>query len=41
MRTAGNVLWFVLFGWHIALTWLIAGLIFAITIIGLPLTRCA
>ena len=41
MRTAGNVLWFVLFGWHIALTWLIAGLIFAITIIGLPLTRSA
>lgn len=41
MRTAGNVLWFVLFGWHIALTWLVAGLIFAITIIGLPLTRSA
>jgi uncharacterized membrane protein YccF (DUF307 family) len=41
MRTAGNVIWFVLFGWHIALTWLVAGLIFAITIIGLPLTRAA
>ena len=41
MRTAGNVLWFVLFGWHIALAWLIAGLIFAVTIVGIPLTRSA
>lgn len=34
-----NVLWLILFGWEIALTHLIGGVIFAITIIGLPLAR--
>lgn len=41
MRSTGNVIWFVLFGWHLALAWLIAGAIFAISIVGIPLTRAA
>ena len=32
----GNVLWFILFGWWLALAHLIAGVICAITIIGIP-----
>lgn len=39
MRFAGNVIWFVVGGWYIALLWLIGGGIFALSIIGLPLTR--
>ena len=41
MRFLGNVLWFVFGGWYLALTWLFGAVIFAITIIGLPLTRAA
>ena len=41
MRFIGNVLWFVFGGWYLALSWLFGALIFAITIIGLPLTRAA
>ena len=41
MRLIGNILWFVLFGWWLALMWLLGGLVFAISIIGLPLTRSA
>lgn len=41
MRFAGNVIWFVLGGWYIALIWLIGAVVFAISIIGLPLTRAA
>ena len=41
MRFAGNVIWFVLGGWYIAAIWLIGALIFALTIVGLPLTRAA
>ena len=41
MRVAGNVLWFVFGGWLLALTWILGGLIFAISIIGLPFTRSA
>jgi uncharacterized membrane protein YccF (DUF307 family) len=33
----GNVLWIVLFGWWLALGHLIAGVMLAITIIGIPL----
>jgi uncharacterized membrane protein YccF (DUF307 family) len=32
----GNVLWFILFGWWLALSHVIAGIICAITIIGIP-----
>ena len=41
MRFLGNILWFVFGGWYLALTWLLGAAIFAITIIGLPLTRAA
>ena len=41
MRFAGNVIWFVLGGWYIALIWLVGAVVFAITIVGLPLTIAA
>lgn len=41
MRYAGNLIWFVLGGWYTALFWLIGAVVFAITIIGLPLSRSA
>ncbi|UVC08986.1 YccF family protein [Rhizobium sp. TH2] len=41
MRFLGNVIWFVLGGGVIALLWLIGALAFAISIIGLPLSRAA
>lgn len=41
MRFAGNVIWFLLGGAVTALLWLIGAVVFAITIIGLPLTRSA
>jgi uncharacterized membrane protein YccF (DUF307 family) len=41
MRFAGNVIWFVLGGAITGLIWLIGAAVFAITIIGLPLTRAA
>lgn len=41
MRFFGNILWFVLGGWWLALAWLFGAVVFAVTIIGLPLTRAA
>ncbi len=41
MRFAGNVIWFVLGGWYLALLWLLGGTLFAISIVGLPLTIAA
>lgn len=41
MRFAGNVVWFVLGGWYIAIIWLIGAAIFAVSIVGLPLTIAA
>ena len=41
MRFFGNILWFIFGGWYLALSWLLGALVFAITIIGLPLTRSA
>jgi len=41
MRFVGNVLWFVLGGWYLALIWIVGGLVFAFTVIGIPLTRAA
>ena len=41
MRLVGNILWFILGGWASALSWLVSGLVFAITIVGLPFTRSA
>ncbi|WP_022710923.1 YccF domain-containing protein [Pseudochrobactrum sp. AO18b] len=41
MRFAGNVIWFVFGGAVLALIWLLGAAVFAISIIGLPLTRAA
>jgi len=41
MRLLMNVLWFVLGGWISGTLWLLAGVILAITIIGLPWTPAA
>ena len=39
MRTIANILWVIFGGWLTALGWLLAGLLMAITIIGLPWSR--
>lgn len=36
LKTVLNIIWAVLFGWEIALGFLITGVIFCITIIGIP-----
>ena len=41
MRFLGNFIWFVFGGWYISLTWILGSIIFAISIIGLPITRSA
>lgn len=41
MRFAGNVIWFILGGAITALIWLIGAVVFAISIVGLPLSRAA
>lgn len=41
MRFAGNVIWFLLCGGWTAILWLLGSVIFAISIIGLPLSRAA
>ena len=41
MRLLLNVLWFVLSGWISGTLWILAGLILAITVIGLPWTPAA
>lgn len=41
MRLLMNLLWFVLGGWISWLAWLLAGVILAITIVGLPWTPSA
>ena len=41
MRFAGNVIWFVLGGWYIALIWLVGAALFAVSIVGIPLTIAA
>ena len=41
MRFAGNVIWFVLGGWYTALFWLVGAAVFAISIVGIPLTIAA
>jgi uncharacterized membrane protein YccF (DUF307 family) len=41
IRLVGNILWFVLGGAIIALIWLLGAVVFAISIVGLPLTRAA
>ena len=39
MRTIGNILWFIFGGFLSGLSWLIAGLLCCITVIGIPLGR--
>lgn len=39
LRTIFNVIWIFLFGWEIALSHLLHGVILAITIIGLPFAK--
>lgn len=41
MRLLLNLLWFVLGGWISGTAWIIAGLLLAITIVGLPWTPAA
>lgn len=36
MRTLANIIWFLTGGWLLALLWTICGLLFCITIIGIP-----
>lgn len=39
MRTLGNVLWFVIMGWWQGIACLLAGALFCITIIGIPIGK--
>lgn len=41
MRFAGNLIWFVLGGAITAAIWLLGAVLFAISIVGLPMTRAA
>ena len=41
MRFAGNVIWFVFVGAPTALFWLLGAILFAVSIVGLPLSRAA
>jgi len=41
MKTLGNLIWFLFGGWYIALTWIVGGILFALSIIGIPLFRSA
>ena len=40
-RLFGNIVWFTLGGWYLGLTWLLGAVLFALTIVGLPLTKAA
>lgn len=35
-KTLANILWILLFGWHLALSSAVLGIVFCITIIGIP-----
>ena len=39
MKTIGNILWFIFGGFLSGLSWLIAGLLCCVTVIGIPLGR--
>jgi uncharacterized membrane protein YccF (DUF307 family) len=41
MRFVGNIIWFVFGGAVLALIWLVGAVLFAVTIVGLPLSRAA
>ncbi|NLZ25338.1 MAG: YccF domain-containing protein [Clostridiales bacterium] len=35
-HSIGNILWIIFFGWELALSYIVAGVVFCITIIGIP-----
>ena len=39
MKTIGNILWFIFGGFLSGLSWLIAGLLCCVTVVGIPLGR--
>jgi uncharacterized membrane protein YccF (DUF307 family) len=39
MRLLGNIIWFLLIGWIAWLAWNISGLLWCITIIGIPFAK--
>ena len=39
MKTIGNILWVILFGWEGAAAWFIVGLLWCITIVGMPVGK--
>lgn len=39
MRTLGNILWFIIGGWWHALIWLLWGVLFCCTIVGIPIGK--
>ena len=39
MRTLGNVLWIIFGGWISVLGWLLAGCLWCITILGIPIGK--
>ncbi|WP_261330018.1 YccF domain-containing protein [Rhizobium leguminosarum] len=41
MRLVGNIIWFVFGGAVLSLVWLLGAVLFALTIVGLPLSRGA
>ncbi|MEY8436692.1 YccF domain-containing protein [Atopobiaceae bacterium 24-176] len=41
MRTLGNIIWIVTGGWVTAAAWLLVGLLWCITIVGIPVGRQA
>lgn len=41
MRTLGNIIWIVTGGWVTALAWLLIGLVWCLTFVGIPVGRQA
>ncbi len=41
MRTLGNIIWIVTGGWVTALAWLLTGLVWCLTFVGIPVGRQA
>ena len=39
MSLIGNILWFILFGWWKAIVYLLFGVVFCVTIIGIPIGK--
>lgn len=39
MKTIGNILWIIIFGWEGALMWFLTGILWCITIVGIPVGK--